>query len=123
ILYPHTRGRYPTGLGSSRERIGEDAVRLAGRTLLREFLHPQVGRPLCGIFALAGDTWPELVIAADLLHEELGATGVHLVAEASDPIRMHRRAPPPDSPPTMIQERIKRQTIANRNLQHQLQAA
>ena len=61
---------------------------------MREFLHPQVGRPLCRIFALAGDTWPELVIAADLLHEELGATGVHLVAEASDPIRMHRRAPP-----------------------------
>ena len=27
VLYPHTRGRYPTGLGSSRERIGEDAVR------------------------------------------------------------------------------------------------
>ena len=34
-------------------------------------------------------TLGQSVIAADLLHEELGAGGVHLVAEASDPIRMH----------------------------------
>jgi len=57
---------------------------------LREVLHPQIGRPLCGVFALSGDTRPERVIAADLLHEELGAGGVHLVAEASDPVGMHR---------------------------------
>src|SRR5215471_3397282 len=44
----------------------------------------------CGVFALTGDTRPECVIAADLLHEELGAGGVHLVAEASDPVGMHR---------------------------------
>ena len=62
----------------------------AGRTSLREFLYPQIGRPLCRVFALAGDTGPERVIAADLLYEELGAGGVHLVAEASDPIGMHR---------------------------------
>src|ERR1700730_11091504 len=43
------------------------------RTSLREVLHPQIGRPLCRVFAFAGDTWPERVIAADLLHEELGA--------------------------------------------------
>ena len=73
-----------------RELIAEDAARRAGRALLREFLHPQIGRPLCRVFALGGDTWPERVIAADLLHEELGAGGVHLVAEASDPIRVHR---------------------------------
>jgi hypothetical protein len=60
------------------------------RTSLREVLHPQIGRPLCRVFAFAGDTWPERVIAADLLHKELGAGGVHLVAEASEPIRMHR---------------------------------
>src|ERR1700730_11105903 len=47
----------------------------------------QVPRP-CRVLALAGDAWPEHVIAADLLHEELGAGGVHLVAEASHPIRM-----------------------------------
>ena len=41
----------------------------AGRTSLREFLYPQIGRPLCRVFALAADTWPERVIAADLLHE------------------------------------------------------
>jgi hypothetical protein len=29
------------------------------------------------------------VIAADLLQEELGANGVHLVTKASDPIGMH----------------------------------
>jgi hypothetical protein len=74
------------------------------RTSLREVLHPQIGRPLCRVFAFAGDTWPERVIAADLLHKELSAGGVHLVAEASEPIRMHRRALPLASPPTMIQE-------------------
>ena len=63
---------------------------MMGRTSLREFLYPQIGWPLCGVFALAGDTSPERVIAADLLHEELGAGGGHLVAEASDPIGMHR---------------------------------
>ena len=57
---------------------------------MREFLHPQIGRQLCLVFALAGDPWPLRVIAADLLREELGAGGVHLVAEASDPIRMHQ---------------------------------
>jgi hypothetical protein len=31
------------------------------------------------------------VIAADLLYEELGAGGVHLIAEASKPIRMRHR--------------------------------
>jgi N-terminal domain of anti-restriction factor ArdC len=60
------------------------------RISLREFLHAQIGRPLCRVFAFAGDTWPERVIAADLLDEELGARGMHLVTEASDPIRMHR---------------------------------
>ena len=45
------------------------------RTSLREVLHPQIGWPLCRIFALAGDTWPERVIAADLLHEDLGDNG------------------------------------------------
>jgi hypothetical protein len=34
------------------------------------------------------------VIAADLFHEELGAAGVHLVAQASEPIRMHRASAP-----------------------------
>src|ERR1700730_11757119 len=43
------------------------------RTSLREVLPPQIGRPLCRVFAFAGDTWPQRVIAADLLHEELGA--------------------------------------------------
>ena len=57
---------------------------------LRDLLYPQIGRPLCWVFALTGDTWPERVIAADLLDEELGADGGHLVAEASDPIQMHR---------------------------------
>ena len=41
----------------------------AERTSLREFLYPQIGRPLPRVFALAADTWPERVIAADLLHE------------------------------------------------------
>ena len=59
----------------------------AGRTSLREFLHPQIGRPLGRVFTLADDAWPERVITADLLHEELGAGGVHLVTEDSDPIR------------------------------------
>jgi hypothetical protein len=76
----------------------------AGRTLLRQFLHPQIDRPLCRVFALAGDTSPKHVIAADLLDEELGAAGVHLVAEASSQSGCIGRAPPPDSPPTMIQE-------------------
>ena len=62
---------------------------MSGRSSLREFLHPQIGRPLYRVFALAGDIWPERVIAADLLDEELGAGGVNLVAKASDPIRMH----------------------------------
>jgi hypothetical protein len=75
---------------SSYELIEEDAARRAGRASLREFLHPQIGRPLCLVFARAGDPWPQRVIAADLLHEELGAGGVHLVPEASDPIRMHQ---------------------------------
>jgi hypothetical protein len=66
------------------------------RTSLREVLHPQIGRPLCRVFAFAGDTWPERVIAAHLLHEELGAGGVHLVAKASEPIRM--RCPVPTDP-------------------------
>ena len=57
---------------------------------MREILYPQIGRPLRWIFALAGDTWPERVIAADLLDEELGAGGRHLVAQASDPIGVHR---------------------------------
>ena len=57
----------------------------AGRTSLREFLYPQIGRPLCRVFALAADTWPERMIAADLIHEKLGAGRAHLVAEASDP--------------------------------------
>jgi len=61
-----------------------------GRTSPREFLYPQIGRPLCRVFALAADTWPERVIAADLLYVHLSAGGVHLVAEASDPTRMHR---------------------------------
>jgi hypothetical protein len=68
-------------------REPHDAV----RNSLREFLYPQIGRPLCRVFALAADTRPERVIAADLLHEELGASGVYLVAEASDPIRMQSR--------------------------------
>jgi len=42
------------------------------------------------VLAFAGDTWPERVIAADLIDEELGAGGMHLVAKASEPIRMHR---------------------------------
>jgi hypothetical protein len=57
---------------------------------LRDLLYPQIGRPLRWVFALAGDTWPERVIADDLLDEELGAGAGHLVAEASNPIRMHR---------------------------------
>src|SRR5262249_48110611 len=56
----------------------------------REGLQPPIRRPLCGVLALAGDIRPQRVIAADLLYEELGAGGVHLVAEASNPIRMHR---------------------------------
>ena len=32
------------------------------RTSLREVLHPQIGRPLCRVFAFAGDTWPERVM-------------------------------------------------------------
>ena len=76
--------------GPSRELIEEDAAGCAGRISLREVLHPQIGRPLGRVFSFAGDTWPEHVIAADLFHEELGAGGVHLVAEASEPIRMHR---------------------------------
>jgi hypothetical protein len=63
---------------------------MSGKEFIAEFLHPQISRPLGQVFALAGDTWPERVIAADLLHEELGAGGVHFVAEASHPIRMHR---------------------------------
>jgi hypothetical protein len=57
---------------------------------MREILYPQIGRPLRWVFALTGDTWPERVIATDLFHEEFGAGGGHLVAEASHPIRMHR---------------------------------
>ena len=57
---------------------------------MRKFLHPQIGRPLCRVLAFAGDTWPERVIAADLLYEELGASGAHLVAGVSEPIRMYR---------------------------------
>jgi hypothetical protein len=73
-----------------RSTPGVAAHALDFQTSLWEFLHPQVWRPLCRVFALAGDIWPERVIAADLLDEELGAGGGHLVAEASDPIRMHR---------------------------------
>src|SRR3984893_898468 len=54
------------------------------RTSLREVLHPQIGRPLCRVFAFAGDTWPERVIAADLLHKELSAGGVELWPEVGD---------------------------------------
>ena len=58
---------------------------MAKRTSLREVLHSQISRPLHRVLALAGDTWPERVIGADLLHKELGAGGLHLVAKASDP--------------------------------------
>jgi hypothetical protein len=44
------------------------------------------------------------VIAADLLYEELGAGGVHLVAEASHPVRMHRASSAARFTPTIIQE-------------------
>jgi len=63
---------------------------MAKRTSLREVLHSQISRPLHRVLALAGDTWPERVIGADLLDEELGPGGVHLVAQPSEPIRMHR---------------------------------
>ena len=36
------------------------------------------------------DSWPLCMIAPDLLHEELGAGGVRLVAEVPDPTRMHQ---------------------------------
>ena len=81
--------RYSIALVPSHERIKDNATRLAGSISLREVLHPQIGRPLCRVFALTADTWPERVITADLLHEELGAGGVHLIAETSAPIRMH----------------------------------
>ena len=48
---------------------------MSGRTSLREVLHPQIGPPLCRVFALAGDTWPGRVIAVDLFHEDLGDNG------------------------------------------------
>src|ERR1700737_1344674 len=60
---PHATGLWVRLLSPPREPHD------AGRTSLREFLYPQIGRPLCRVFALAADTWPERVIAADLLHE------------------------------------------------------
>src|SRR5262249_42129060 len=62
----------------------------AGRASLREFLDPQIGRPLRRVFALAAYTWPERVIAADVLYEDLGPGGPPLAADASAPIGMHR---------------------------------
>jgi hypothetical protein len=66
---------------------------------LREILHAQIGRPLRRIFALAGDTRPQRVIAADLLDEVPGPGGERLVAEAAEPIRMHRASAAAASPP------------------------
>jgi hypothetical protein len=85
------------------------------RTSLREVLHPQIGRPLCRVFAFAGDTWPERVIAADLLHKELGAGGVHLVAEASEPIGVCASTPiraRPASPSWRSRQRRGKTTCA-----------
>jgi hypothetical protein len=48
---------------------------------------------LCRVFAFAGDTWPERVIAADLLHEELGsvATSILVIAPTLLPPTVHFR--------------------------------
>jgi hypothetical protein len=45
---------------------------VVGKASSEEVPRPQVGRTLCRVFSLAGDTWPEQVIAADLLHEDIG---------------------------------------------------
>ena len=55
---------------------------------MRQVLHPQIGRPLCRVFALAGNAWPERVIAADLLHEEPDAGGLRLVAELGEELNV-----------------------------------
>src|SRR5215813_4736512 len=44
---------------------------MSGKDFIAGSPAPQIGRPLCRVFALAGDTRPERVIAADLLHEEI----------------------------------------------------
>jgi hypothetical protein len=66
------------------------AVAYCGTLHCGEILDPQIGRPLGRVFALAGDTRPERVIAADLFHEEPRAHGVHLLAQAPEPSWMHR---------------------------------
>jgi hypothetical protein len=111
--------RQPSGLGDKRRSVGggrrvrirlppaESRVRTRFGPQLRLFLRVRPQRiPLrynrasiglhCGKSCTrksaghcAGSS-PLPVIAADLLHKELGAGGVHLVAEASEPIRMHR---------------------------------
>ena len=54
------------------------------------------------------------MIDADLIDEELGAGGMHLVAKASEPIRMHREEierrsePSPDETAALSSETLGR---------------
>jgi hypothetical protein len=63
---------------------------MSGKDFIAEIPAPTNRPAMCRILALPDDTWPERVIAVDLLYEELGDGGAHLVAEASEPIRMYR---------------------------------
>src|SRR5215813_1900160 len=67
FFIPERTGRWIRTVGSGQEgkQFEPSSVPLNLFCLaLRAVLHPQIRRPLCRVFALAGDTWPEHVIAA-----------------------------------------------------------